>query len=64
MWAKSNNKTRGQFKCGVTWLCFFFDFVRSHVRYYLERRVCLKLHVQGQGGGIILDVDGEVGGRS
>ena len=32
LWAKSNNRTRGQFECDVTWFCFCFDFVRSHVR--------------------------------
>ena len=25
--AKSNNRTRGQFECGVTWCGFRFDFV-------------------------------------
>ena len=32
LWYKSNNKTRGQFECEVTWLCFCFDFARSHAR--------------------------------
>ena len=31
-WDKANNRTRGQFECDVTWFCFCFDFVRSHVR--------------------------------
>ena len=31
-WAKSNNRTRGQFECDETWLCFCFDFIRSHSR--------------------------------
>ena len=31
-WAKSNNKTCGQFECGVTWFSFSFDFVCSHAR--------------------------------
>ena len=30
--AKSNNKTRGQFECGMTWFCFCFDFIGSHAR--------------------------------
>ena len=30
LWAKSNNRTRGQFECDVTWFCFYFEFVRSH----------------------------------
>ena len=30
LWTKSNNITRGQFECEVTWFCFCFDFVRSH----------------------------------
>ena len=51
LWAKSNNRTRGQFECDVTWFCFCFDFVHSHAR-------CgLKFYVQTQGG--ILDVDGQ-----
>ena len=32
LWAKSNNRTCGQFECDVTWFCFSFDFVRSHAR--------------------------------
>ena len=32
LWAKSNNRTRGRFECDVTWLCFCFDFIRSHAR--------------------------------
>ena len=32
LWAKSNNRTRDQFEYDVTWFCFCFDFVRSHVR--------------------------------
>ena len=31
LWAKSNNRTHGQFDCDVTWFCFCFDFVRSHM---------------------------------
>ena len=30
LWAKSNNKTRDQFECDVSWFRFCFDFVRSH----------------------------------
>ena len=25
LWAKSNNKTHGQFECDMTWFCFYFD---------------------------------------
>ena len=32
LWAKSNNRTRGQFECDVNWFCFCFDFVRSQAR--------------------------------
>ena len=32
LWAKSNNRLHGQVECDVTWFCFYFDFVRSHVR--------------------------------
>ena len=42
----------------VTRFCFCFDFVCSDARYHLEG-VCLKLDVQGQGGGRISDVDGQ-----
>ena len=69
LWAKSNNRTRGQFECDVTWFCFCFHFVRSHARYcYCSivcwrawgrgRRVRLKLDVQSQVGEKISDVDG------
>ena len=30
LWAKSNNRTCGQFECDVTWFCFYFEFVCSH----------------------------------
>ena len=108
LWAKSNNRTRGQFEYDVTWFCFCFNFVRSHARWkevkrsqtkrkesqtrlmswYWKRKptwrkdlitynsyswimflfnwligegrgVRLKLDVQGQVGGRILDVDGQ-----
>ena len=29
LWTKSNNRTRGQFECDVTYFCFCFDFIRS-----------------------------------
>ena len=41
LWAKSNNRERGQFECArhiqidhalYTWFCFCFDFVRPHAR--------------------------------
>ena len=32
LWAKWNNRMRGQFECDVTWFCSCFDFVRSHAR--------------------------------
>ena len=71
--AKSNNRTRGQFECDMTWFYFCFDFVRSHARCGccsivcwrgLEGGVggCLKLDVQGQEGGNILEVYGQGGG--
>ena len=64
LWAKSNNRTRGQFECDVTWYCFCFDFVRLHARYLLVREgerggVRLKLNVPGQGDGRICDADGQ-----
>ena len=69
-WAESNNRMRGQLEFDVTWLCFCFNFVRSHARCGCCSIVCwrgwglgvrLKLDVQGQGGGKILDVDGQRG---
>ena len=27
LWVKSNNKTRDQFECDVSWFCFCFNFV-------------------------------------
>ena len=32
LWAESNNRMCGEFKYGVTWFCFCFDFVRSRAR--------------------------------
>ena len=35
LWARSNNRTLGQFECDVTWrdlICFYFDFVCSYAR--------------------------------
>ena len=58
--AKSNNWTRGQFECNVTWFCFCFDFVRSHARCGCCLMACRTGWVQGsfkgQGGGKISDV--------
>ena len=39
LWVKSNNRTRGQFKCDVAWLCFCFNFVHIH------GAVCLRFQV-------------------
>ena len=56
LWAKLNNRTRGQFECGMTWFCFCFDFVCSHAWCSCCSIVCwrgkvrLKLNVQGQLG--------------
>ena len=69
LWAKSNNRTRGQFECGMTWFCFCFDVVRFYAQCDCYSIVCgrggvlvgvhLKLDVQGQGSGKILDLDGQ-----
>ena len=68
LWAKSNNRTCGQFECDVTWFCFCFDFVCSHARCGCCSIFCwegcasgvhLKLNVQGQVGGKTLDIDGQ-----
>ena len=45
LWAKLNNRTRGQFECDVTWFCFCFDFVRSHARCGCCSIVCLRFQV-------------------
>ena len=56
--AKSNNKTRGQFECGMTWFCFCFDFIGSHAREGgavegMRSGVRLRVGVEGgrEGGG-------------
>ena len=45
LWAKSNNRTRGQFECDVTWFCFCFHFVRSYARSGCCSVVCLRFQV-------------------
>ena len=45
LWAKSNNRTRGQFECDVTWFCFRFDFVCSYARCGCCSVVCLRFQV-------------------
>ena len=44
-WAKSNNRTHGQFECDVTWFRFCFDFVRSHAQCGCFSIVCLHFQV-------------------
>ena len=51
---KSNNKTRGQFECGMTWFCLCFDFIGSHAR---EGET-----VEGMRGGVRLGMGVEGGG--
>ena len=46
LWAKSNNRTRDQFECDMTWFCFCFDFVRSHARCGCCSTVCLHFQVE------------------
>ena len=43
LWAKSNNRTRGQFECDVTF--FFFDFVHSHAQCGCCSIACLLFQV-------------------
>ena len=45
LWAKSNNRTHGQFECDATWFCFCFDFVRSRALCGLCSIVCLRFQV-------------------
>ena len=45
LWAKPNNRTRGQFECDMTLFRFCFDFVRSLVRYGCFFIVCLRFQV-------------------
>ena len=69
LWAKLHDRTRGQFERNVTWFCFCFNLVRSHVQCCYCSIACwrgwegggflLKLDVQGQRCGKILDVDGK-----
>ena len=33
LWAKLNNRMRGQFECDLIWICFCYGFVRSYARY-------------------------------
>ena len=40
LWAKSNNRTRGQFEYDVTWFCFCFNFVCSHTWWSYCSIVC------------------------
>ena len=70
LWGKSNNRTRGQFECDVTWVCFGFDFVRSHARCgccpivcWIRWGVSFKIERPRSRGEKCLDVDGHgVGG--
>ena len=43
LWAKSNNRTRGQFE--VTWFWFWFDFARSRASYNCCSIACLRFQV-------------------
>ena len=45
LWDKSNNITRGQFECDMTWFCFYFYFVRSHARCGCCSIVCLRFQI-------------------
>ena len=45
LWTKPNNRTRGQFECDMTWFCFSFDFVCSHVWCGCCSIVCLRFQV-------------------
>ena len=45
LWAKSNNRMHRQFEYDVTWFCFCFDFVRSHIRCGCCSIVCLRFQV-------------------
>ena len=45
LWAKSNNRTHGQFECDMNWFCFCFDFVCSHARCSCCSINCLRFQV-------------------
>ena len=51
LWAKSSNRTRGQFECDGTWLCFCFDFVRAHALCDCRSIVCWRRWRGGGGEG-------------
>ena len=51
LWAKSNNRTRGQFEYDVIQFWFCFDFVRSHARCGCYSIVCWRRSMCFVGGG-------------
>ena len=66
LWAKSNNRTRDQFECDVSWFRFCFDFVRSHAgrgplhkqEYKDTKKQIMRLsfEIGWEGGGISLEI--------
>ena len=62
LWAKSNNRTRGQFECDILgFVIVLISFVYMHGIIWWGR-VHLKLDVQGHGNGRSLEVDGQRAG--
>ena len=45
LWAISNKRQHGQFKCDVNLFCFCLDFVRSHVHCDFCSIVCLRFQI-------------------
>ena len=56
LWAKSNNRTPGQFECDMNWLGFCYDFVQMHGAGSKVNGVEEFLNVDGQGGWRVLKI--------
>ena len=53
LWGKSNNRTRGQFECNVTWFCFVLFFI-FYFFFYMHGAVVIPYFVgEDQGGGFL-----------
>ena len=69
LWAKSNNRTRGQFECDVSGFAFvLISFVHMHGEVVVSlfvgeggRALRLKLDIQGPESGAALDAYGQMG---
>ena len=46
LWAKLNNRVRGQFGCNRTWFCFCFNFVSSNAQCGCSSIISLRFQVK------------------